>query len=254
MIENKTIVVWFSCGAASAVAAKKTIELYGENNNIIIANTPIKEEHEDNRRFLHDVEKWIGQEIISVVHPLYPESSCEVIWKKRKYMSGVSGAPCTMILKKQARQEWEKVNHVDYYVLGFTYDERKRHDRFVLTERDNVIPVLIDLELTKDDCFHIIHDAGIELPNIYKVGFPNANCIGCVKSASPTYWNLVRREFPEVFNERATTSREIGAKLVIVKGERVFLDQLDPSAMGRKLKEIPSWDCGIFCEETENIV
>jgi len=47
-IENKIIVVWFSCGAASAVAAKKTIEKYGSSNTIRIVNNPIKEEHEDN--------------------------------------------------------------------------------------------------------------------------------------------------------------------------------------------------------------
>ena len=39
---NKTIVVWFSCGAASAVAAKLTVEKYGKHNNILIVNNPIK--------------------------------------------------------------------------------------------------------------------------------------------------------------------------------------------------------------------
>ena len=41
-ITGKKITVWFSCGAASAVAAKKTIELYGESNEIILVNNPIK--------------------------------------------------------------------------------------------------------------------------------------------------------------------------------------------------------------------
>ena len=49
-MKNKTIVVWFSCGAASAVAAKMTIDLYGADNTIRIVNNPIKEEHEDNQR------------------------------------------------------------------------------------------------------------------------------------------------------------------------------------------------------------
>ena len=59
-ISNKNITVWFSCGAASAVAAKKTIEIYGKNNNIRVVNNPIKEEHEDNQRFLKDVDKWLS--------------------------------------------------------------------------------------------------------------------------------------------------------------------------------------------------
>jgi len=42
-MKDKTIVVWFSCGAASAVAAKMTIDLYGADNTIRIVNNPIKE-------------------------------------------------------------------------------------------------------------------------------------------------------------------------------------------------------------------
>ena len=69
---KKTIAVWFSCGAASAVAAKKTIEKYGETHNILIINNPVKEEDEDNQRFLNDVSKWIGQPILRALNKNYP--------------------------------------------------------------------------------------------------------------------------------------------------------------------------------------
>lgn len=240
------IAVWFSCGAASAVAAKKTIELLGNDFDIRILNNPVKEEHPDNLRFLKDVSQWLGKEIELVTNPKFPNASCVEVWDKRRYMSGVLGAPCTGQLKKEARYHWEANNRADIHVLGFTLDEKDRHDKFVLTERDNVIPVLINLKLTKADCFSILQKAGLELPKIYSYGFPNANCIGCVKSGSPTYWNLVREKFPEVFRERERQSREIGCKLVVVKQKRLFLDELDPKAKGRKIK---SWDCGTFCEE-----
>jgi hypothetical protein len=241
------IVVWFSCGAASAVAAKLTVDLLEPlGYEVRILNNPVKEEHEDNLRFLKDVSKWIGKEIEFVLNPKFPDASCVSVWTKRRYMSGVGGAPCTAELKKGARQHWENNNHVDIHVLGFTLDELKRHEKFVLTERSNVLPVLINQKITKADCFKILRKAGIELPKIYSYGFPNANCIGCVKSASPTYWNLVRREFPEQFKERADYSRLIGCRLVIVKGERKFLDELDPNINARKIK---SWECGTFCEE-----
>ena len=64
MIKNKNIIVWFSCGAASAVAAKLTVEKYGKENNVMVVNNPVKEEHPDNIRFKNDVSEWIGQEII----------------------------------------------------------------------------------------------------------------------------------------------------------------------------------------------
>jgi hypothetical protein len=240
------IAVWFSCGAASAVAAKKTIELYPKAD-IRILNNPVKEEHSDNVRFLKDCENWLGKKIESVTHPDFPDASCVTVWEKRRYMGGIHGAPCTLLLKKGARQHWEKENPMDYHVLGFTADEKARHDRFVLTERDNVLPVLIDLEITKESCFTILREAGIELPKIYSYGFPNANCVACVKATSPTYWNLVREKFPEEFEERARQSRDIGARLVRVNNKRIFLDELDPKARGRKIK---SWDCGTFCEES----
>jgi len=243
---KKTIAVWFSCGAASAVAAKKTIEKYGDTHNIRIINNPIKEEHPDNQRFLKDVEKWLGLPIEFATNSKFPDQSCKTVWQKRKYMSGIKGAPCTFELKKKARQEWEANNQHDYLVLGFTAEEQHRFNRFKSMERDTILPILIDAGITKGECFSILEGAGIELPEIYKLGYPNANCIGCVKSTSVTYWNHVRKVHPDIFEERSIQSREIGAKLVQYKGRRLFLDELDPTAFGRKMKNMHV-ECGIFC-------
>ena len=155
-------------------------------------------------------------------------------------------------LKKEARQHWEKQNPHDYIVLGFTSDEKHRHERFIQTERSNVLPVLIDAGITKQDCFQIISEAGLMLPNVYFQGYPNANCIGCVKATSPTYWNHVRRHHPDVFVGRAEQSRRLGSKLVRYKGERIFLDELPLEAKGRPLKGM-DFECGIFCEEQLNL-
>lgn len=247
--DKETIAVWFSCGAASAVALHRTIEKYGETHNVRALNNPIAEEDEDNRRFLHDVEKWLDIEIEEVKHPDFINSSCVEVWDMRKFMSSRHGAPCTSLLKKKARQIWEAENTVHHTVLGFTADEKTRHKQFCLTERE-ILPILIDKGITKGLCYQILFEAGIELPRTYAQGYPNANCIGCVKATSPTYWNHVRRQHPDVFNARAEQSRRIGARLVRVKGERIFLDELDPKAKGRPLKSM-DFECGIFCEESQ---
>lgn len=246
----ETIVVWFSCGAASAVAAKKTIDTYGKTHNIRIVNNPIAEEDSDNRRFLKDIEKWLEVEIEIATNPKYPSASCQDVWAKEKFMSAPHGAPCTRILKKEARQQWEAKNHCDYIVLGFTAEERHRHERFVESERSNVIPVLINKGISKKDCYFILSDAGILLPRVYLMGYPNANCIGCVKATSPTYWNHVRKNHPDVFEERSKQSRELGARLTRVKGQRIFLDELDPDAQGAPMAQM-DFECGIFCEERQ---
>jgi len=244
----ETIAVWFSCGAASAVAAFKTIEKYGHSHDVRIVNNPVAEEDPDNHRFLLDVEQWLGKKIEFATNSKYPSCSCVDVWADRRFMSGPMGAPCTAELKKKARQEWERNNDPDWHVLGFTYDEKNRHERFVMTERENVLPVLIEEQITKRQCFEIIASVGIALPSIYLRGYPNANCIGCVKATSATYWNHVRKQDPEVFQQRVEQSREIGCKLVRWKGKRMFLDELPEEAKGRKMKNM-DFECGIFCEE-----
>ena len=249
------IAVWFSCGAASAVAAKLALERFPDQD-VRIVNNPVAEEDPDNRRFLADVAAWLGRPIEEARNVNYPEASCDSVWKRRKLLSTRFGAPCTINLKKKAREQWEDKNRPDWHVLGFTADEVRRHDRFVLSERSNVIPVLIDAGLTKDDCSTILRDAGLRLPAVYDRGYPNANCIGCVKATSPTYWNHVRRDAPEVFAERARQGREYAKnpeKLVRYKGKRITLDELPPDAVGRPMKALRSVECGIFCEEQPSL-
>ena len=48
-----------------------------------------------------------------------------------------------------------------------------------------------------------------------------------------------------MFADRAEQSRRLGVKLVKLKGERIFLDELKPNDRGGKIK---SWECGIFCD------
>lgn len=246
---GQTIVVWFSCGAASAIAAHETLRLYGADCNIRIVNSPVIEEGWDNRRFAADVERWLAHPIEIATNPKFPNASAAEVWERRRFISGTFGAPCTAELKKEARYHWEKNNSHDWLVMGFTSDERKRDERFRLSERQNLLPVLIDQGITKEDCARKLVDAGLTLPDAYAKGYPNANCRGCPKATSPSYWNHVRVVDPAVFAARVEQSRRIGARLVEVRGERIYLDELSPNTMGRPLKSLKMPDCGIFCEE-----
>ncbi|MFN1208751.1 hypothetical protein ACKXGD_17570, partial [Enterococcus lactis] len=55
---------------------------------------------------------------------------------------------------------------------------------------------------------------------------------------------------PLIFRERAEQSRDLGAKLVRVNDERIFLDELDPNAQGRPMKNM-DFECGVFCGKTK---
>jgi hypothetical protein len=249
-----TIAVWFSNGAASAVALQETLRQYGEFCQVRAINNPVAEEDEDNDRFRQDVERWLNVKIEVAINRQFPLCSAEEVWDRQQYMAGIDGAPCTKYLKKFARQAWQNEHKPDWHVLGFTADEKRRHDRFVLFEVPNTLPVLIDAGLTKDACYRRLIESGLQLPRTYSeaspfgTGYPNANCIGCVKATSATYWNHVRYTRPAVFARRAEQSRRLGVRLVRYAGKRMFLDELPPDARGRSMKTM-NVECGIFCEE-----
>jgi hypothetical protein len=55
LFQESRVLAWFSCGDASAVAAKLACEKYGERCQVIHCDT-LAYEHPDNRRFLKDEE------------------------------------------------------------------------------------------------------------------------------------------------------------------------------------------------------
>jgi hypothetical protein len=212
-------VAWFSCGAASAVAAKLAVEAYGSGCEVVYCDT-MATEHHDNQRFFDDVQRWIGVPITVIRSERY--ATVDQVFEKRRYMSGVAGAICTVEMKKVPREMFQRPD--DVHVFGYTYDEQKRAADF--EERNPSLTVewiLIDQHVTKAECLRRLP---FPAPAMYALGFEHNNCLGCVKATSPGYWNRTRRLFPEVFARRARQSREIGARLVRVAGERVFLDGL----------------------------
>lgn len=238
------IAVYFSCGAASAIAIKETKKQYGHICEIVIVNNFIKEEDDDNQRFARDIERWLNVEIQQAVNSKYKDCSIEEVWEDRQYMAGIHGAPCTLELKKKARYEWEIKNRPDWTVMGFTKEEKDRFDNFRINERPASLHVLADI--TKAECFEMVMDAGIKLPDMYLWMYPNANCPGCPKATSPTYWNHVRVNHPAVFERRCEMSRRMSVRLVRYKGKRIFLDELPPEAKGNSMKNL-NFECGIFC-------
>lgn len=243
------VVCWFSCGAASAVAAKIAIEKYTDLPVVVVYCNTSADEHADNKRFFAEVEWWLGRRIEVISSETY--RSVEEVWVARKYMAGIAGAPCTVEMKKLPRFNFAQVDDIN--VFGFTADEHRRIRDFESHNPELTLDwVLRDGGITKLDCFRQLNTAGIELPVMYHLGFKNNNCIGCVKASSPRYWAMVREHFPEVFKRRAVLSRKIGARLTRIKldGEwvRIFLDELPSEGFTTDVLEDVS--CGPDCRPT----
>lgn len=243
--EEPRVVCQFSCGAASACATKLAIEQYGDRVHII--NAFVKEEHEDNRRFLADCEKWFGREIVVLRDTKYGASVREV-WRRKRFIVNRNGAPCSKALKRDVLNAW--MSPADVVVLGYTSDEPHRAERYIdANVGRHLVTPLIDAGMTKRDCLRMIMDAGIELPLRYRQGFKNANCDGCCKGGEG-YWNHGRKFWPEAFEETAAIQDVLGEGSYFFRnrktGERISLRMLDPSA-GRFDAE-PDFECGAQCE------
>ena len=237
----KRIVCWFSCGAASAVATKLAIFENANAYPLVIAYTEVIEEHEDNKRFLADCEKWLGQEILILGNDKYKRSIFETF--KTSAMNIKGSAPCTQKLKKQVRQKFETLN--DRQVFGYTAEEEQRMNRFIDANNDvDIWCPLIEKGLTKEDCLGMLENAKIKLPEMYQLGYHNNNCIGCVKGGMG-YWNKIKVDFPEHFDRMAKLER---FKNQSVLKDR-FLDELKTSD-GNYPSE-PKIECSIFCQLAE---
>lgn len=240
---TKRIVCWFSCGAASAVATKLAIAENAGKLPLVIARCIVREEHPDNDRFSADCETWFGQPIVNLINEKHNGSIYDV-FRARKYISGIDGAPCTMLLKKEVRHGFERPT--DVHVFGYCAEEQDRWDSFLDANNIHAVAPLIDRGLEHKDCLAMIQQSGIELPAMYRLGYKHNNCIGCVKATGQGYWNKIRDDFPDQFEQMAQESRRLGVKLIRINDVRSYLDELQPGT-GDYQKE-PEIQCGIFCE------
>lgn len=239
------IVCWFSCGAASAVATKLAISQYA-GREIVIARCIVKEEHPDNDRFAADCEKWFGIPITNMISEKYNGSIFEV-FEKRGYISGINGAPCTMLLKKKVREDFQVPG--DTHVFGYCAEEQDRWDSFLDANNIDAISPLMDRGLEHSDCLAMIEKAGIDLPVMYTLGYQHNNCVGCCKASGAGYWNKIRIDFPAQFDRMAAVSRKIGARMTRDGEKRIFLDELRPGT-GDYQSE-PEIQCSLFCETAQ---
>lgn len=240
---NRRTIVWFSCGAASACALK----LMAPSSPLGIYCDTSASEDPDNQRFLKDVSAWTGIQIQVIKSEKF--TTVEQVFESRRYMSGQGGAPCTVELKKKPRFAFQQPD--DLHVFGYTSEEKKRANKFALNNHELFLYwPLIEKGMTKESCHQMLKDAGIERPRSYRLGFKNANCPGCVKATSPSYWNAIRRHYPEVFASRCEQSRRFGARLVRVKGKRIFLDELAPDDLTEIEEDL---SCGPHCGVPEAV-
>jgi 3'-phosphoadenosine 5'-phosphosulfate sulfotransferase (PAPS reductase)/FAD synthetase len=256
-IQNQPIervVCSFSCGAASFVATKLALDQYQDADvefHIVYADTG--SEHPDNWRFLRDAERFLDYPVTilrsKVYRNIWETFESEGFIKQQRY-----GAICTTELKRKPIMEFSKPG--DAWVIGFSLEEQHRLTRMTKDsygKGDTVfLAPLIDRGLSHSDVKAVVLGWGIELPELYKLGYRTNNCIGCVKGGIG-YWNKIRDDFPEIFERMAKIERRIN--FTILKDRRnqksvpLFLDELEQGHGRMSVEEI---SCSEICHEMLN--
>jgi hypothetical protein len=245
MLADGRVVAWFSRGATSAVASKMAVDKYLGKRELHLVFTDPRSEDEDNDRFMRDFEQWVQYPVTVLASDRYYDVD-DVISKER-YLRGPEGAKCTGVLKKAMRHRFQQAER-DIQIFGF--DARPKEIIRAALFRQNNPEVVLECPLqeaglTHADCIAIIRAAGLLEPLMYRQGFPNANCPGCVKAEGAGYWNLVRKYYPRVFAKRAWQERSLGYALVRVKGKPIYLDELPADAQDEPGQAPPS--CDLLC-------
>jgi len=229
------------------VATKLALSKYGDRCEIV--NAYIEEEHEDNRRFLADCERWFGRTIALLRDEKYGASTIEV-FKQNRFIKSRYGAKCSSVLKRRVLDKFNLPG--DVMVFGYTVEEIERFEDF--QERNPNRPAiapLVDAGLTKENCKAMLERAGIQLPLMYRLGYSNANCVGCVKGGEG-YFRAIREDFPEQFEKLAAVEEDIGENAYLFRnrktGKRYSLREI-PAGKARRNDLVPQ--CGVLCELAE---
>lgn len=219
---GKKYILWWSGGVTSAVACYLAIDLFNVKNCRVIMIDTFNEDV-DTYRFKKDCEKWYGLKIetISAIGKQY--DSIQDTWLTHLSLNVAAGAICSYKLKRVVREKWQKTNEYTHQVFGFEFEKREFNRAMSLSlNHPSAKPIfpLIMYGYDKTKCFEVLNNAGIEVPNAYKMGFGNNNCLatGCVQGGIG-YWKKMQIEFPKKFK----TMAKLEHKLTDFKGSPVTM-------------------------------
>lgn len=187
-----------SGGAASAVAHTRAIERYGKEN-VVAWFADTQWEDDDLYRFLNDLEGFWNQKIIRHTEGINPLQVAE----RQNIIPNARVAPCSYVLKQKPFKKFiEAYEKPVTVLLGLDWSEEHRMKAPKLAY-ESIPGVSVDFPLMWKpydfDVFQTIKSWGIEIPRLYKMGFPHNNCGGrCVRQGIGE-WQRLRVHFPERF-------------------------------------------------------
>lgn len=203
-------IVSVSSGVPSALVAILAVERYGmENVELVFADTQV--EHEDNYRFLRDVEAYIGKPI----HGLKEGRTPRQVAEDEHIIPNQKLATCTKRLKifpiRDFVNQYRRAFKIEMHI-GF--DTSAGDKQRVPDNREGWASVGIQSRylLIEDDirdAKYELEKRGLKIPVTYSMGFKHGNCLGdeaewgrgCVKYGRGDMIKILQ-QWPESYKKR----------------------------------------------------
>lgn len=230
------IIAWWSGGVTSAFACRFCLNWFG-NENVRIIFIDTHNEDDDTYRFKAECEKWYEKDIEIICSDKY--KTIQDVWYDNLSLNVATGAVCSYYLKRVVREKFEKENNFSFQSFGFDIKEINRAKGMKENNPKSkaIFPLIYEL-LTKKECTRILEKENnlfhpLRLPRAYYEGYHNNNCFktGCVQGGIG-YWQKIKREYPQKFDEMAKIEHEISER----KGKIVTILRQEISVKGDKIK------------------
>lgn len=218
-------IAMFSGGAASAYVAYLMVQKHGKENSKLFFTDTLWE-HKDNKRFMIEVAEEIDIDIKTVRDGRTPDE----VFEDTKFLGNSRLAKCSSQLKvRQTVLYLEELRDEGYEPIlyfGIGKHEKRRRDSLETLYNHNLLPrdgeeqpvktvfPLYESNISDDEIKRIItKDWGIELPEMYHLGFSHANCGGrCVRGGFNHYKHLYET-WPNVYIEQEEMENRLREEL-----------------------------------------
>lgn len=216
--------VMYSGGVGSYLTARRVIEQHGtENVHLLFADTKI--EDPDLYRFLLQTSQAVGVRLTVLADGRTPWE----VFRDVRFVGNSRVDPCSRILKRDLIRDYIEKNFSperDVVYLGIDWTEGHRLDK----ARPHWEPWQVEAPMTqppyldKPEMLKVLEEQGIELPRLYKLGFPHNNCGGFCVKAGHAHFKLLAEKLPEVYEmhmaEEEATQEYLGKDVTVLRCRR----------------------------------
>jgi len=216
-------IVSLSGGTASAIVADRVIKKYGRDN-VILYFMDTNWEDKDLYRFLKDLEHYFEMDIVRHKDGRTPLQVGEDI----RFILNNRVRACSFQLKIKPFTEMIESYQPKPVTVHLGLDWSEEHRMKAPKEKyEQIEGVSVDYPLTwkpipLQKYSEIVESWGIEIPRLYKMGFPHNNCGGRCVAQGKREWKRLKRTFPDRFQEVSDWEQKMRKELGTAKDKSIL--------------------------------